>query len=108
VLVWQNHVINMCYKLTHSLLTQARLRAMGMAFFILCVVLGIYVGYGSCKSYLQVSSGYGQQTASTLLSARVYIVVCIHILGSDACCMCVAVVAGLLANECRHGRGEPP
>lgn len=29
---------------------------MGMAFFILCVVLGIYVGYGSCKSYLQVSS----------------------------------------------------
>lgn len=37
-------------------LPQARLRAMGMAFFVLCVVLGIYVDYGTCKSYLQVSS----------------------------------------------------
>lgn len=33
---------------------QARLRGLGMGFFILCVVLYIYVGYGSCKSYLQV------------------------------------------------------
>ena len=32
---------------------KARLRGLGMGFFILCVILNIYVDYGSCISYLQ-------------------------------------------------------
>jgi hypothetical protein len=32
---------------------KARLRGLGMGFFILCVILNVYVDYGSCISYLQ-------------------------------------------------------
>jgi hypothetical protein len=37
---------------------QARLRGLGMGFFILCVILNIYVDYGSCISYLQSWLGF--------------------------------------------------
>ena len=35
---------------------QARLRGLAMAFFVLCLICHIFVGWGSCVSVLQVSS----------------------------------------------------
>ena len=39
-----------------SPLVQARLRVLAMGFFVLCLVCYIFIGWGTCVSFLQVSS----------------------------------------------------
>jgi hypothetical protein len=46
-------------------LRKARLRGLGMGFFILCVVLNVYVDYGSCISYLQARPSFRSVSATS-------------------------------------------
>ena len=39
---------------------QARLRGVSMAFFVLCFIIFVFVGWGTCVSYLQVPAAANQ------------------------------------------------